>query len=147
MSVNHRRILSYVLLAIYGGISILGDGLHLLTHEAGHHHGLNVVCRAIHGHADADHDNCHNPECSFSDVAEYGSSSADKVVTASGCASDSHVCEACAFLSQALSQPAEVAAPIDWQPLVVAAASRPESIYSPTSVGPHAPRGPPLFFA
>jgi hypothetical protein len=147
MCVKHRRFLSYLLLAIYGGISILGDGLHLLTHEAGHHHGLYVACYVAHGHADADHGNCHDPGCSASDVADYYLSSSERGVAASDCANCSHVCEACAFLGQALSQPAELAAPIDWQPLVVAAASRPQPIYSPGSLGPHAPRGPPLSLA
>lgn len=133
------------MLTIYGGISVLGDGLHMLMHEAGHHHGLDVVCCETHSHADADHHcDCHDPGCSASDDADYCLSSAERIVTASDCATHSHVCEVCAFLIQALSQPAEVAAPIDWQPLVVAAASRPQPIYSPTSLGPHAPRGPPL---
>lgn len=147
MSVNRRRFLSCVLLAIYGGISVLGDGLHLLTHEAGHHHGLHVICRSIHGHADALHNACHDPECSASVEAGYYLSFADSVVTASACAGESHVCEACAFLSQALSQPAEVAAPIGWKPLVVAIAKSSRPIYSPESLGPHAPRGPPGFLA
>jgi hypothetical protein len=124
MRLKRRQFLSYVLLATYAGISIVGDGLHELMPEAGHHHhGLYVV-------------NC----ASLDDTAV---TSTGAVVTASDSDADSHVCEICKFLFQAVSQPAQVAVPIDWQPLVVAAPSRPQPIYRPTSLGVQAPRGPP----
>src|SRR5437762_10274056 len=106
-----RRFLSFVLLATYASIAILGEGLHELMPHAGHHHhdGLFIVHRASHGPEHADRD------------AGYQGISAGPVLIASDSDLDSHVCEICAFLFQAVSQPVEVAAPIDWRPLAVAA--------------------------
>ena len=126
MRLNYRRFLSYLLLATYAGISILGDGLHELMPEAGHHHhhGLDIVNCASH--------------------ADAGTASTGEVLTVGDNDADSHVCEICKFLFEAVGQPAEVAATIDWQPFVAAAPSLLQSIYTPTSLGPQAPRGPPL---
>jgi hypothetical protein len=135
MRPKHHQFLSYVLLVTYASISLLGDGLHSLLPEGEHHHhhGLYVVshyCDAGHVH-----------------IAAPSSSSEYAELTAADCDTDSHLCEICAFLYQAISQPAEVAAPIDWQPLIVVAHAKPQAIYSPTSLGPQAARGPPLFLA
>jgi hypothetical protein len=139
MRPKHCQFLSYVLLATYASISILGDGLHSLlpAGEHRHHHGLDVVTHNCDDslHAGQVHDAvC----CGSSENVEF---------TASDCDADSHICGVCAFLYQAISQPAEVAAPIDWQPLVVAANADPQPIYSQTSLGAQAPRGPPLLLA
>jgi hypothetical protein len=142
MQLQHRRFLSYALLAVYATISFLGDGLHSLMPEAGHehhhhHHGLYIVAHA-HECGDCDHDD--HDECCQSDGVP--------VLTASDCDGDSHLCEVCSFLFQSLSQPAEVAAPIDWQPLVVATTvSLQPVLHSPATLGPQAPRGPPLLLA
>jgi hypothetical protein len=145
MRLKYRRFLSCLLLATYAGISILGDGLHWLAHESGHHHGLVVVTCRDHCCAHAEHGaDCHDHGSSHCSGEGCGVPSTEPVVTANDGDADSHVCGICAFLFQAVSQPAEVAATIDWQPLVVVAVSVPQLIYSPTSLGPHAPRGPPL---
>lgn len=140
MRPKHRQFLSYVLLATYAGISILGDGLHSLLpadEHHHHHHGLYVVS---HSCGDAEHaDHRHD--------AVSGASSGYAEVTASECDADSHLCEICVFLYEAISQPAEVAAPIDWQPLVVVAHADPQPVYSLTALGCPAARGPPLFLA
>lgn len=133
MRLRSRRFLSFALLATYAGISFLGEGLHWLLPEAGHqhHHGLYIVhCdRDCPGHADHDGDHHGTPASAALSANEDA---------------DSHVCEICEFLFQAVSQPAEVASPIDWQPLIVAVASLSQPIYTPAPLGPQAPRGPPL---
>ena len=133
MRPKHRQFLSYVLLATYASISNLGDGLHSLLpadEHQHHHHGLYVV-----SHAGHDHDASARISSGYADL------------TASDRAADSHLCEICAFLYEAISQPAEVAAPIDWQPLVVVAHADPQPVYSLTSLGCPAARGPPLLLA
>lgn len=127
-----RRFLGYVLLATYAGISFIGDGLHDLLPDSHrhHHHGLYVVTH----HDDA--------EPSYLNLAADGAGSAS--LTAADCDADSHRCEICAFLYEAISQPAEVAAPIDWQPLVVVARAIPQATYSLTDLERPAARGPPL---
>jgi hypothetical protein len=135
MRPKHHQFLSYVLLATYASISLLGDGLHSLlpAGEHHHHHGLYVVS-----------DCC---DAEYVHIAARSCSSEYAELTAGKCDTDSHLCEICVFLYQAISQPAEVAAPIDWQPLVVVAHAKQQPIYSPTSLGPQAARGPPLFLA
>jgi hypothetical protein len=138
MRSKHCQFLSYVLLVTYASISLIGDGLHsLLPAGEHHHHGLYVVSHCCSDTQRAVHDR---------DAVPRGSSERTEL-TAADCDTDSHLCKICAFLYQAISQPAEVAASIDWQPLVVVAHSNPQPIYSPTSLGPQAARGPPLFLA
>jgi hypothetical protein len=135
-----RHLLTYLLLATYASIALLGEGLHELMPESGHqhHHGLAIVNCAG--------DHC----CDHEEHAAHG----DDHDTTSGLASltvnshaDSHLCEICQFLFQAISEPASVAPPIDWQPLVVAnPPQRQQLLHLPISLGPHAPRGPPHLF-
>ena len=103
--------------------------------ESGHEHhdGLYVVVFHDSGHG--------NDAAQPAGNATYDS---EPALTANNGDTHSHICEICQFLFQSISQPAQVAPPVDWQPLAVAAISFPQSIYSPTSVGPQAPRGPPL---
>ena len=135
MRYNSRRFLSVVLLATYAGMSILGEGLHELMPEAGHqhHHGLYVVVF---------HESGHSTDAAY--FAGNAANDSGPAVTANDGDVESHICEICQFLFQSISQPAEVAAPIDWQPVAVAANNLPQPIYAPTSLGPQAPRGPPL---
>jgi hypothetical protein len=138
MRPKHSKFLSYVLLATYAGISLLGDGLHSLLPEGEHHHhGLYVV-----SHRGSDTQRAVR-DCD----AVPGGSSGHAELTAADCDTDAHLCEICAFLYQAISQPAEVAAPVDWQPLVVVACAKPQAIYLPIALGSQAARGPPLFLA
>jgi hypothetical protein len=121
-----------LLLATYAGIALLGEGLHELMPDAGHqhHHGLAVV------HCAGDHC-CHAGHADHDNVSQLASLTVNSD-------SDSHVCEICQFLFQAISQPANVAAPIDWQPLVAANSQQPQQLlHLPISLGSHAPRGPP----
>jgi hypothetical protein len=140
MRLPHRQFLRYVLLATYASISLLGDGLHLLLPEGDHqhhHHGIYVVSHSCHDEQHADHDHDNDP-CDCAEDAPLAISESD---------ADSHVCEICSFLLDAVSQLAEVSGPIDWQPLIVVAHANPQPIYSLTYLGPQAPRGPPLFSA
>jgi hypothetical protein len=140
MRPKHRQYLSYVLLATYASISILGDGLHSLLpadEHHHHHHGLYVIS---HSYGDAE-------QAAHGHDAVSGAGSGYAELSASKCDADSHLCEICAFLYEAISQPAEIAAPIDWQPLVVVAHAEPQPVYSLTALGCPAARGPPLFLA
>ena len=143
MRPTRHRFLSYVLLATYAGITLLGEGLHDLLPEQGHHHGLCFVTHAAHDSDADDHDACCHDHASTLASARP----VEPAIAADDCDSDSHVCEICAFLYQAIGQPAEVAAPTDWQPLIAVAHANPQPTYSATSLGPQAPRGPPLFLA
>ena len=133
---TRHRFLSWFLLATYAGIALLGEGLHALVPEGEHHHhhGIYVARHACNG------------ECHHRDAAEQGASAGASLTAADGDA-DSHLCEICAFLFQAISQPAEVAAPVEWRPLVVRAHAAPQPLYSLVSLGPQAARGPPLVVA
>ena len=145
----HGQLPTLAILATYGGIAILGQGLHVLAPHAGHHHGLEVVRCSIHGdehshhhhdhhHGECDHHHDHGP-ANHADVEHGGGT----IVTSSECEAHSHLCEICAFLFQLRSERAVLAAAVDCQPVAVAADSLPQRSYTPTVVGPHAPRGPP----
>ena len=139
----YRQILSYVLLATYAGISLLGDGLHMLLpegeHQQHHHHGIYVVGHSCHDEHHAGHDHDHGgASCGCSEDAPLAFSESD---------SDSHVCEICSFLLDAVSQPVETTARIEWRPLVAVVRANLQPIYSLTSLGLQAPRGPPLLSA
>jgi hypothetical protein len=129
MRQKYRRFLSCLLLATYASISLIGDGLHSLLPDSDHHHhhhGIYVVDHICDDACHGDHD---RSECAG--------------LTASDEDADSHLCEICSYLFQAISQPAGVAPPIDWQPMVVVVHAKPQPIYSLASLGPQAPRGPP----
>jgi hypothetical protein len=137
MRFNRRQFPSLILLATYAGISILGDGLHSLMPEIGHqhHHGLYIVTFSD-----------DNPGHSRRFASHVGLVD-QNVVIASATDVDSHICEICQFLFQSISQPAQLASPIDWQPVVVAAVAVSRPFCAPTLVGPQAPRGPPLLLS
>jgi hypothetical protein len=150
-----RKILALTLLATYGGVAFLGQGLHFLAPHAGHHHGLEVVRCSIHGdehwqHDVEQHDHDHHGhshdqdrESADSDAGCYGECDG-LIVTSSECAAESHVCEICAFLFQLKSERTDLAAAVDWQPVAVDFAPLQPPTYQPTVLGPHAPRGPPV---
>jgi len=152
-----RQLFSIAILAVYGVIALLGQGLHSLAPHAGHHDGLSVVRCAIHGdehwHHDHNHDNDHHHHGAgtYDDHGPTRSAEAankdELVVTSSECAAHSHLCEICAFLFQLRSERAVLAAAVESQPVSVAAACVPQRSYTPTSVGIHAPRGPPVCYA
>ena len=53
----------------------------------------------------------------------------------------------CAFLLQVRSEQPKLVAAVVWQQVVSVAPATLQRSYSPISVGPHAPRGPPLGLA
>jgi hypothetical protein len=137
-----RKLLTGSLLATYVGISVLGQGLHLLAPDHGHpHHGLQIVTCATPDHCDGG-GCCHHHDDSDQDRAVAG-----QFVTASGGAYDSHNCEICEFLFQAVSQPPQIADVPDLHPLVAVAALPHHKIYSSAILGLHAARGPPQLLA
>ncbi len=130
-----HKLLTYTLLATYAGISLLGQGLHWLTPDDCHHHGLSVVACTAH-----DHDHCVHREIE-------AQSSARPILIASGRIPDSHTCEICEFLIQAVSQPPQVDATPDLHVLIADLPCDAQGLYSPTILGLHAARGPPPFLA
>lgn len=136
MRLTRHLFLSWFLFAAYLGIAILGEGLHALVPEGEHHHhhGIYVARHACNGE-------CHDHDAH--DGGEYGEP-AHAALTATDSDADSHLCEICAFLFQAISQPAEVAALIEWEPLVARVHAAPQPFYSLVSLGLQAARGPPM---
>jgi hypothetical protein len=149
MRLQYRRFLSFFLLVTFAGISLLGEGLHWLTPEIEQHvhhhhgHGVCIVMHATHGARRDDHD-AHLADSVATSADNADCESCTKsMVALSDCDFDSHVCKICEFLFQAVSQPIEVVAPFEWQPLVVSTSSLQGSICSTISPGIQAPRGPP----
>lgn len=148
MRLRNRRLLSCFLLVTFIGISLLGEGLHWLTPETEqHHHHRHGFCVCAHHSHDASRDNrnahfaLHSHACA--DHAVCKSALANRQVVSNNDV-ESHVCSICAYLFQIASQPIEVAAPLEWQPLVVAVPILRDFIYSTSSLSSHAPRGPPV---
>jgi hypothetical protein len=141
------KLLTCSLLATYVGISVLGQGLHLLTPDHGHHHhGLQVVTCTAHGHCHGGTCCANHPHSEHADHEDRNHAPAGQIVTAGG-ASDSHNCEICEFLFQAVSQPPLIAAVPDLHSLVAVAALPHHEIYSSAILGLHAARGPPQLLA
>jgi hypothetical protein len=136
-----------VLIVAYGGISILGHGLHWLAVEDGHHHGLEIVRCTIHGdghhHAHA-HDHA-TDHCDSHDSSNRGSKNHDALcVTAGGCVVHSHKCEICAFLALASGSRPTLNEIVLGQHLVGSTALAQQLPYFSTLLGWHTPRGPPF---
>jgi hypothetical protein len=140
-----RQVVAIVLIAAYGGISILGHGLHLLAVEDCYHQGLEVVRCSVHGaghhhghtHDDgSEHCGSHNTPSSESEDDTLG-------VTAGGCVAHSHQCEICAFLALVTgSRPNISEIAIGQQ--VIGSTLLVEQLSNLTALpGPHTPRGPP----
>jgi hypothetical protein len=114
-----HQLVTGLLLAIYGGIAVLGYGLHELVPEDGHHHHFALAAGE---HADE----------------------APAFRAGSGI-DDDHDCDICVFLDQARSAQPQVQAAIIWQPLVAAVEIEAPRLTSQTKLVSHAPRGPPAF--
>jgi hypothetical protein len=127
-----RKLLTAGLLAIYGGIAVLGYGLHDLApgqvHSAAGEH-------VAHDHGHGDHSHGAGDGHSHSHAA---SSPSGKSI------SDSHECEICIFLSQMRSERPTFSAEVVWQFQVAAVAVETPCIVSQAICGLHAPRGPPI---
>ena len=114
-----HQLVTGLLLAIYGGIAVLGYGLHELVPEDAHHHhhGLEVA------HQESE----------------------PLAFRSGGAADDDHDCDICVFLDQARSDRPQVAASIIWQHLIAAIDVVAPRVSSQTTLVSHAPRGPPTF--
>jgi hypothetical protein len=149
MRLKYRQFLSYVLLLACTSISLLGEGLHLLVpfaaHHHHHHHGRCIVTYARHG---TKHDDSHlvaiDHTRRYSEHTQLGTASSVAVLTANGHDADSHLCGICSFLFQIISQPVEVVAPHECEPLVDVTPNLRQLNCATTSLGLPAPRGPPL---
>jgi hypothetical protein len=139
---------SWALSAAYGVIALLGHGLHGLTPDQGHHHGLELVQCAVHG---ADHHHAQHRHGQNADNHKHGSKAADHapphgnalVISAGECVAQSHACEICTFLSQTRATGPQMSASIFWQHIVHSAHVAEPLPVSTTSLDWHAPRGPP----
>jgi hypothetical protein len=110
-----RKFAAHLMLAAYGGIAVLGYGLHELAPAEVHHHNIQGLAAADtgplsvgSGHLDADHD-----------------------------------CDICAFLDQARSEQPQVATGVVWRHLVTTMEVATPLLVLPTAEFLHVPRGPP----
>jgi hypothetical protein len=141
-----QKLATCLLLAVYGGIAVLGHGLHELSpahhHHAGHEHSAGGGCaHHHHGHTHS-HGTAHS-------LAHHGHSHCDDrdqaFASAHGSFTDGHghVCEICDFLDQNRSFQLELPADLSSQPLTVAVSIATPCIESLTVPGLYSPRGPP----
>jgi hypothetical protein len=140
MRIIGRKLLTAGLVALYGGISLLGYGLHELT--PCHHHGPfgQVASHAhchYHAHGHGDHTHCHDEH------AELGNAQDQMPAVSDLCGS--HDCDVCVFLAQINCDRPLVAAEVMWQDFVAEAVIVAPRIASQTILGLHIPRGPPTF--
>lgn len=125
MHFSWRKLVTHGLLAVYGGIALLGFGLHELSPVDQLHHVAATCSAHAHSHcAGHSHDASRAP--------------AGLALT------DAHECEICVFLAHFCSERPQLAAAIDWQQLVAAVAEIAPRCDSPTILGLAAPRGPPV---
>jgi hypothetical protein len=111
-----KNLVTGLLLFLYGGIAVLGYGLHdLVPEDAHHHHELAVVHQGT----------------------------GPLAFKAGGSVDDDHDCEICAFLDQARSAQPQVQSAVVWQHLVAAIEIVTPRLSSQISELSHAPRGPP----
>src|SRR5215212_2810575 len=149
MRLQYQRFLRYFLLVTFTGISLLGEGLHWLTPETEHHyhhrHGICFCQRHGHG-GKGKHSNeafvGHSHASAEREVCASMLPSAQLVLRENG--AESHVCKICAYRCQILSEPLEVFAPFEWQPLVFSAPSLRSFLFSDSTLSTQAPRGPPI---
>lgn len=127
-----RPFLTYLLLAAYGTTALLGYGLHVLAPHGGHHHLAGVTCASHEHHAHEDHD------------ADGGHCHASDLLAAVQAACPDGPCDVCEFLAQARSTQPQLTTADVWQHVwstSILSIPLPES---QSTLGPHAPRGPPL---
>jgi hypothetical protein len=148
MPLDYRRFLSAVLLAIFASISILGDGLHLLTPEGAqhrhHYHGVYLVAHSRHASGHRNHVVERGHVLTTAVVAARKPAPLNEIAFANSNDVDWHVCTICAFLDEAVSARVEVSAPFELQPLVVALVTLPQHVTTANVLGPQAARGPPF---
>jgi hypothetical protein len=146
MSIISRQIVAIVVIAAYGGISILGHGLHWLAVEEGHHHGLEVVRCSVHGD-EPHHAHTHNSgsgHCSSHKTPSCeGDDDATLFVTAGGCIAHSHQCQICAFLALVSGSRPSMSEIATGQQAIGSTALVAQLTYFSSLPGWHTPRGPP----
>ena len=122
MRTNARKLLSHLLVALYGSVSLLGYGLHELAPETGHHHGL--ARRGIHA---------------ITAIQAMSTSHLQRDST--GSAEDAHDCDVCVFLDQLRSEQPQVHAAVVWHEFVSAVADAQAAIhFSGHAWSPRRPR-------
>jgi hypothetical protein len=149
-----RKSVTCSLLAAYGAVALLGQGLHWLSLDERHHHGLHLAGGIQHAESHADHHHggshghhhhhCHHhhhdsPACSES-KKPFEVAAIDEFY-------HSHDCDICSFLLQIRSERPQLAAGIVCHSLVAAVPGAVQRSYSPVTLGPHAARGPPVDLA
>jgi hypothetical protein len=137
-----RKLVTCLLLAVYGGISLLGHGLHELAPGHGHHHGLAVVTCAVHSHGHG-HGECSLGHHQHGSGHNDGTAAGPLTVQSGGCAEQSQLCDVCVFLAQMRSGQPQLLTGAVWQHLVSAVAVRVPLLSYQTALRLHAPRGPP----
>jgi len=144
MRLAYRKILACSLLATYGVVALLGQGLHWLSAEDAHHHGLSVAHCHSHGpgHSHSHvhtHQHVHKvPDCCH---AEHDAALALECGDGASLCSE---CGICAFLSQIKCERPQIAASEIWQHVIRATSAALQRTYSPITLGLPSPRGPPI---
>ena len=142
MTRTARNLVAFAVIAAYGGISLLGHGLHWLLPEDGHHHGHEIVRCAVHG---SDHHHGHHHHTDES-CTQQGATLCETQhdeslsVTAGGCIAHSHDCEICAFLALASSERPQISTLFIAQHLTGSAPLAEGPAYSSATLGWHSPR-------
>lgn len=113
-----RQFASSALLAVFGTVSLLGDGLHLLS-GCDHHHAPAHCCAA---HAHCEHHHAAQSECAIGPAD-----------------SDCPICQFLAIPQALTAPPAIVAGSVRLEPLIVAAPLEPALDIE----RPYAARAPP----
>jgi len=144
-----RKILTCSLLATYGAVGLLGQGLHWLSAEDRHHHGLAVAHCHEHGPSHShshSHGHVHGHVHKAADccTADHGTA---LVVRSNDGTSLCSECGICAFLSQIKCERPQITAAEIWQHVTSEIPAALQRTYSPITLGPHSPRGPPLSLA
>ena len=107
-----RQLAAYSLLAVFGGVSLFGQGLHLLVpHDCGAHGGeaANVA------RADKKFCGCHQHVCATTKAAETAHRLAQPNAGSQVVAQDGHPhdCALCRFLAQSVQAASAVAAVVE----------------------------------
>lgn len=143
MNSSTQRLVASVLVVLYGGVTLLDQGLHLLVPHSAHSLGMDVVEWSPTG----DHAVCHGICCPAGTVASFAGAAADGQNVALGSRDHdelSHPCAICEYLAQARSGQLQCFTAIDWRPLVTVTVVTDERHETQAVLGPYAPRGPPL---
>jgi hypothetical protein len=132
MAFYGRKLLTACLLAYYGGIALVGHGLHELSGANCHHPPVAARPVASHPHPHHQHGACAGHHHHHRAPAPAGDT-----------AGDGHNCEICEFLAQLRGEVPQLAAAEFTEHLVVAAVAASPPFLAPIAIGLHAPRGPP----